>query len=68
MPMPSQTPYDKGYERGRVLCLTLGPEATRRWLREHPEEPRAYLEGVRQALRDYLDANGLPQSDPLEIA
>lgn len=68
MPMPSQAPYDKGHERGWTLCLTLGPEGTQRWLKEHPHEPHAYLVGVRQALRDYRDANGLPQRDPSETA
>lgn len=60
--------YFSGWDRGRTMCLSKGPEAVQQWLRERPREPEPYKQGVRQALRDYLDANGLPQHDPLGTA
>lgn len=68
MSTPTETTYFDGWDRGRTLCLSKGPEAVRQWLNEHPREAEPYRQGVRQALRDYLDANGLPQRDPLETA
>lgn len=60
--------FFSGWDMGRTLCLTRGPEAAHQWLREHPRDPEAYRRGVAQALRDYLDSNGLPQPDPLGTA
>lgn len=60
--------FFNGWDRGRTMCLTRGPDIAFQWLTEHPRDPQPYLAGVRQAIRDYLDANGLPQHDPLETA
>lgn len=64
----SETEFFDGWDRGRILCLTKGPDVACQWLNDHPRAPQPYREGVSQAIRDYLDANGLPQRDPLETA
>ena len=56
--------FANGYESGRALCLTKGPEAAHQWLEEHPLEAHARREGIRAALWDYEDANGLTHANP----
>jgi len=54
-----ETTYARGYEFGRDLCLTKGMQAALQWLNEHPLAPSAQQSGVRSAIWDYEDANGL---------
>lgn len=58
--------WTNGYERGRIICLTSGAATGRQWVRDHRGHGVAYLDGFARAIADYLDANGLPASDPLD--
>lgn len=67
-PQSTYQAFVSGYEDGSGACLVGGSEAGWEMVREQRHRGTGYTVGLRQAIWDWEDSNGMPHGSPQKQA